>query len=113
MVRLPESANAWASDQFLAVLKHELEALPVDQLPLQDNLQTSSHLLDDKPSVLILGVDDDGEVIHARIGVFYNGIVAGCSCADDPTPVEPVNEYCELSLELDKQTGMASVSTAE
>lgn len=110
MVHLTESLNAWTSPQFKAVLKGELESLPVDQLPLQRGLKVSSHVLNEKPTVLILGIDDAGEMIRARIGVFYSGIIAGCSCADDPTPVEPVNEYCELSLELDKHTGYASMS---
>lgn len=69
----------------------------------------SSHALEEKPDILVLGVDDDGGVIHVRIGVFYSGVVAGCSCADDPTPVEPVNEYCEMSVALDKLSGVATV----
>ncbi len=104
MARLPESLNAWASPQFKAVLKQEVEALPVDQLPLQQALKVGNHVLDNKCSVLVLSVTDAGELIRARIGVLYNSIIAGCSCVDDPSPVEPVNEYCELYLELDKRS---------
>ncbi len=113
MIRLAESLNVWASPQFKAVLKREIEALPVDQLPLQQGLKVGSHVLDDKCSVLVLSVADAGELIRVRIGVLYNGIIAGCSCADDPTPVEPVNEYCELWLAFDKQTGVAIFTPAE
>jgi len=62
---------------------------------------------------MVLASEDVGHEIALRIGVFYRGIIAGCSCADDPTPVEPVNEYCELNLRLDKSTAMATVSPVE
>ncbi len=113
MIHLLESRNAWATPQFNAVLKRELEALPVDQLPLQRGLAHSSHVLDDPRSVLIISVADTAEVIRAKVGVFYRGIIAGCSCADDPTPVEAVNEYCEMWLELNKRTGEAAVSLVD
>jgi hypothetical protein len=51
--------------------------------------------------------------IRLRLGVFYAGIVAGCSCADDPTPVDTTTEYCELLLDLDPVTGQARVSRCD
>lgn len=113
MIHLFDSLNAWATPQFNAVLTRELEALPVDQLPLQRAMSHGSRVLDDQRSVLIISVTDTAEVIRAKVGVFYSGIIAGCSCADDPTPVEAVNEYCEMWLVLDKRTGEAAVSLVD
>lgn len=113
MIRLPESLNAWCTPEFNSILKREVEALPVDQLPLQQGLSFSSYVVDDKRSVRIISVADTAEVIRAKIGVFYYGMIAGCNCADDPTPVEALNEYCELCLVLDKRSGEAIVSLAE
>lgn len=113
MIRLPQSLNAWASPQFKEALKREIEAMSVDQLPLQQGLKMGSSVLAEKFSVLVLSVTDANEKISAKIGVLYKSIDAGCSCADDPTPVEAVNEYCELYLELDKQSGEAAFKPAD
>ncbi|MBI3772874.1 MAG: hypothetical protein HY272_09270 [Gammaproteobacteria bacterium] len=113
MIRLPESRNAWSTPEFNSVLTREVEALPVDQLPLQQGLSVSSYVVDDKPSVRIISVADTADVIRAKIGVFYRGMIAGCNCADDPTPMEALNEYCELWLVLNKRSGEAVVSLVD
>jgi len=33
-----------------------------------------------------------------NIGVFYHSLIAGCNCADDPTPVDKINEYLTLNI---------------
>lgn len=112
MIRLPESLRAWNTPTFDAVLKGELER-QARELPLQQALAATSVALDDAVSVMVLGAADEGGVIRARVGVFFSGVVAGCGCADDPTPVEPQNEYCELRLLIDKATGEAAASVAD
>lgn len=112
MIHLPNSVKAWSQPGFRETLKHEIEQLPSGQLPLQQCLSSSSHALDDAVSVMILGVSDDPGFIHARVGVFFSGIIAGCNCADDPTPVEAQNEYCELQLTIAKATAETSVTLA-
>ncbi|MEW5756247.1 MAG: hypothetical protein AB1810_08070 [Pseudomonadota bacterium] len=113
MIQLLESRKARATPEFATVLKRELEALALDQLPLQQALARGNQVLDDKCTVLILSVDEGPEVIRAKVGVFFSSIIAGCSCADDPTPVEAITEYCEMWVELDARTGMAIVGLAE
>jgi hypothetical protein len=113
MISLNEAAQAWGSGQFRPILKAELEALPVGQLPLQQGMRVASYALDERPVVMVLSCTDAGELVNILIGISYRGMIAGCSCADDPTPVEAVNEYCELCLVLHKQTGMATVSLVE
>lgn len=109
MIRLPESRDAWGTPEFNAVLKREVEALSIDQLQLQQGLVFTSYVVDEPCKVRVISADDSEGMIRAKIGVFYRGIIAGCSCADDPSPVEPMNEYCELLLELNKHTGETSI----
>ena len=61
----------------------------------------------------LLDAHADAAQIHAKVGIFFGGILAGCSCADDPTPVEPQTEYCELLLTLDRTSGKAAVELIE
>jgi len=110
MIRLPAALNAWNSPQFMAVLKREIEQLDGGLLPLQQGLTASSHALDDCFDALIISVADESGFICAKVGVFFSGIITGCSCADDPTPVEPQNEYCELIFAIDKATAETTVT---
>jgi hypothetical protein len=112
MLRLAASLAAWNSPSFAAVLKRELEQAGGAQLPLQRGLSATSVALDDAIEVMVLGVGETPARLEVRIGVFFAGIVAGCSCADDPTPVEPQNEYCELLLTIDKATAEAVATVA-
>ncbi len=107
MILLTESLNAWNSAEFRTVLKRELEQLDRDLLPLQEGLSLSSHVLDEPVTVIVMAATDTSDAIQARAGVFYSGIVAGCNCADDPTPVEAQNEYCEIAITIDKATAAA------
>jgi len=110
MIRLSRTLQAWGRPDFRAVLKAEIEQLEASQLPLQQGLSASSHVLDDKFSVMVIGVDDEDDVatIRVRVGIFFSGVIAGCSCADDPTPVEAQNEYCEMQLSIDRRTAEAT-----
>ncbi len=109
-MQLTSALNAWGSPQFADILKQELQAMPVEALPLQQGLERTSHVLDAPRSVMVIASNDSGDAICATVGVFYSGILAGCSCADDPTPVEPVPEYCEMRIEIDKATGEATAA---
>ncbi len=109
MIRLPDSLRAWRTPDFKAVLKQEIEQLGAARLPLQRGLTTSSHVLDEPLEAMIIGVTDEPGFIGVKVGIFFSGVIAGCNCADDPTPVEAQNEYCELCLTIDKSTATASV----
>lgn len=112
MILLPASAAAWEGPAFKATLKQELEALPPAQLPLQQLLSHTSHALDEPITVIVLDSQWAEGKIHAKVGVFCLGLVPGCSCADDPTPVEPQQEYGELWLAIDPVTGQTVPSVA-
>ncbi len=112
MIHLPRSLAAWPTSAFAAVLKDEIEHLDAALLPLQQGLTQSSHANTDSLSVAILGVVEQPHCLQVNAGLFYTGIIAGCSCADDPTPVDEINEYCEVRIDLDKRTGAATITLA-
>lgn len=110
-MHLPDSARAWGTADFPAVLKREL-AEHADELPLLQALSGTSAVADEPVTVVLLDAQADETSIHAKVGIFFAGILAGCSCADDPTPVEPQTEYCELRIAIERATGNASLSEA-
>ena len=110
MVQLTLALSAWGTPEFENVLKAEIEQLGVDQLPLQQGLSTSSYALDSSLKARIIKVSDDANCISAKVGLFYTGVIAGCNCADDPTPVEEQNEYCEVRLDINKSTAGMTVT---
>ncbi len=110
MIRFTKALHAWGTPGFHDILKEEIERLDAAQLPLQQGLTISSHALDNDLRALILGVSEEAGSIRAKAGIFYAGIIAGCSCADDPTPVDEQNEYCVVQLDINKQTAETTVT---
>ncbi|MDD2720735.1 MAG: hypothetical protein PHH47_05440 [Gallionella sp.] len=110
---LQRSLAAWGTSDFERILKQELESLDKDKLPLQQGLSNSNHVVDAPITAIILGVSEQDEVIRVRAGIFYLGMLGGCSCADDPTPVGELNEYCEIQLEVNRNTAETSVFLVE
>jgi len=110
MIQLRESLKAWKTPVFKNILKGELEAIDVAALPLQQGLAHSSYALEDKFQVMIISVSEDSEMIRAKTGIFYSGLIPGCSCADDPTPVTEYSEYCEVSFVINKITADTTVT---
>jgi hypothetical protein len=108
MIHLNKALSAWGQEDFPARLRAEIELLPHSSLPLQEGLSYSSYVSDEPFQVMILRVNEEGEQLVAVARLFYSGIIAGCSCADDPTPLDTQTESCLLELRLDKQD--ASVS---
>lgn len=113
MIRLPDTLNALGSPDFREVLKREIERLDPTALPLQQGLAHSSHVTERPVQALILGTRTDDERLHVKAGLFYSGIIAGCSCADDPTPIDEITEYCVIELEIDRRTADARVTLLE
>lgn len=110
MIRLNKALNAWETPDFEDVLKNEIAQMDASQLPLQQGLTTSSYALDNNIKAIIIAVSESTDFIHAKAGIFYSGIIAGCNCADDPTPVEAQSEYCEVRLDIDKTTAETKIT---
>jgi hypothetical protein len=109
MIQLTKALHTWGSHDFREVLKKEIEELNADQLPLQQGLSVGSYALGDKIEARVISAQEHDGCIRARVGIFYSGIIAGCSCADDPTPVEPQPEYCEVRIDIDRKTAEATI----
>jgi hypothetical protein len=109
MIRLDKALSAWGAPDFVAVLKQEIAQLGADHLPLQQGLSTGNYVTDAPISVMINSVAEMEDVIRIRAGIFYQGVLGGCSCADDPTPASESNEYCEVQLDIDKATAAIAV----
>lgn len=106
---LHETLSTWGQATFERTLKSELQQLDVNTLPLQRGLTQGSYASDDNLSVVILSVSEDSETIHAKAGIFYTGIIPGCQCADDPSPNNQVNEYCEVRVDIDKHSAACQI----
>ena len=108
-MQLSIALNAWSTPAFEKILKQEIQSLDGKLLPLQQGLSHSSYACEDNFSVVILGVSDGNTSICVKSGIFYTGLIPGCSCADDPAPNNEYAEYCEVEFEIDKTTAQTSV----
>lgn len=110
MMRFEQAMRAWGTPEFEAVLKQELAQLEAGQLPLQQGLSSGNYVSDAPVTLVINRVTEMEKVIRVNAGVFYQGIIGGCSCTDDPTPASEINEYCEVQLDIDRATAIAAVT---
>ncbi len=108
-LRFNKALDAWGTPDFGAVLKQEIAQADPALLPLQQGLSIGSHATDGPVGAMILKVDEDAGVIRVKAGIFFTSIIAGCSCADDPTPIGENNEYCEMQFDIDRVTGETKV----
>ena len=110
MFKLTDTLKAWGTPGFDRVFKKELQTLDTSTLPLQAGLSQSSHVSDTEISVVVLRLSETADLIRAKTGIFYAGIIAGSCCADDPTPVSENTEYCEMLFEINKNTAETAVT---
>lgn len=108
-IRLTRSLRTWGTPGFTHALKREVEQLEHDALPLQRGLAMGSHVLDNPVSAMVINASETDGIIRAKVGIFYSSILAGCACADDPTPVNENSEYCVVRFDIDTSTGAAQV----
>jgi len=113
MISFPNTLKAWQSNgfdtEFTQIFKLEIAQLDHKELPLQQGLSLSSYVSSEKISAIINRIEESPSNIIIKSGIFYSGIIAGCSCSDDPTPLDTQNEYCDLLINIDKHTAESSV----
>lgn len=109
MIKLSQSISAWNTPVFEETLKQEIVQLDVKQLPLQQALIHSNYTNGDNRKIIVMNVAEDADLIRVKTGIFYTGIVAGCNCADDPSPVDEINEYCEMEFTINRTTAETTV----
>ncbi|MEQ1915858.1 MAG: hypothetical protein ABL856_03950 [Gallionella sp.] len=113
MLRLTRTLNAKDSTDLAAIFKQELAQFGRDYLPLQQALRQGSSVLDTPLTVLMHDARTDAQQLRIRAGIFYQSVTAGCSCADDPTPLNEHTEYCEVQVLIDTRDARASVMLVE
>lgn len=111
-LHLGEALPFRGTPQFDEVIKRLLKQ-QVGSLPLQQALSVSSSVAATPITVTVLGIEDCSAVLRVRVGIFYEGLVGGCACAGDPVPETVNNEYCVLSLDIDRSTGATSCQLEE
>lgn len=109
-LKLTNSLQAWGTPEFNRVLKHEIEQLDASQLPLQQCLSVGSYALDNKLEAVILDATRTEDCIRVKAGIFYTSIIAGCSCADDPTPIDENTEYCVIQLDIHPDSAVTTLT---
>ena len=97
------------SPDFKQTIKDKISKLDKNLLPLQKALSLSSYVGSTPFSVVILNTKNDEDYLIIKAGIFYTGIIAGCSCSDDPSPTDEQNEYCELLFSVNKETEYTEV----
>lgn len=109
MLDLNDPLRAFGTPGFGALFKQAL-ARQAALLPLQAGLSAGNYVADGPVSVSINSVAALDDVIRVRAGVFYQSVMGGCSCAGDPTTSGETPEYCEVQLDIDRRTGMATAT---
>lgn len=110
MIQFKKILDAWATPALESIFKQEVAELDPGVLPLQHGLTISSQVSEWPVQAMILDLSEDARVVRIKAGIFYRGIVAGCSCADDPTPLAEHNEYCVVQFCIDKHSAEATVT---
>jgi hypothetical protein len=109
-INLSKSLRAWGSTGFDVVLAAEIAQLESAELPLQQGLSAGSHVVEDGRSAMVIARSATVDAISVKVGIFYASVLAGCSCADDPTPVPVLAEYCVVRIDIDRRTGDSNVT---
>lgn len=107
MTKLTDSLKSWGSADFKKTVKFEIEKLGNDVLPLNQATCQGGIADDSDISALINSTTEDETHLLINIGVFFNEIIAGCNCSDDPAME---NTYCELLLTINKENAEACFS---
>lgn len=110
MIKLSESVKAWGSPVFKEIFRNEISQLDGSLLPLQQGMSRGSYANVDNFKVVLLDFDEKKESFSAKVGIIFTSVIAGCACSDDPTPESDLSEYCELRLEVNKQTAETTIS---
>ena len=91
-------------------MKVEVDQLDAQLLPLQAGLSQGSYVSERKFTSMILSNTETPGAIVVSVGAFYTSIIAGCNCADDPSPVDEQTEYCEMQFDINKLTSKAVIT---
>lgn len=109
---LPKTLAAWPDGELVTILNEELAAADPAWLAPERLLARGSHVVS-RPRFIILGSQADDKRVTLHLGVFFQSVIAGCACADDPTPEDRIEEYGELRLTLDRHDAHAEIEPVD
>jgi len=109
MLQLTKSLQAWNSAEFKSTFIRQLSQLSLDELPLQQALLLGSYATKDNLKIIVNSMTEQQDSLLITTGIFYSSIIAGCNCSDDPTPVDPNSEYCEMLFTINKLTAETDI----
>ena len=110
MIQFPRSLAAWKTPEFETTLRAEIACLKKDVLPLQQGLSQGSYSSNHDLGVMVISSKEYTAFIRIKTGIFYTSIVAGCSCADDPAPLDKNTEYCVVQFDINKSTAAVDIA---
>ena len=113
MTTFTKSLHSWKTPEFKQTLRQEILQLDASDLPLQQALSQSSYVSESKFSVNIQTSEENDKSVVTKVGIFFTGIIAGSCCSDDPTPVDELQEYCEVQFKIDKETAEVTITLLE
>lgn len=83
-----------------------LQRLPPDTLPLHKACTQGGVVDDGDLGISLLNWAVSGSQVTARVGVFFDEIVGGCSCHDDPVAT---TRYAILGVSIARGDGSAEI----
>ncbi len=87
--------------QLPAVLQMLRDQLPLQPMCNQGGFADAEHL-----TLSVLSVEHQGDSSRARVSVFFEEVVGGCNCHDDP---HRANVHGLLQVSVDRSRGSAVV----
>jgi len=101
MIKFEKSLNAFSKPNFNTVLKQQLLDLNIDYMPLY-KLTTQGGKIDNKNiNFSIYSSKELERCIQIKIAVFFDELVAGCSCGD---PIIKIANNSEMFLQINNLT---------
>ncbi len=97
---LRQALTAWPGSEARRYFELQIQRLDPAQLPLQQGLTQGSHVADEGFAAMVIAVAATDDLITVKAGIGYRSLIAGCNCADDPTPQDTLAEYCVIRLLL-------------
>lgn len=100
--RLPEALAAWGTADFITSLKREVGVHSAVRTALARRMNGFG-TIDEPITVMVLGADDHGEIIEARITLLYTITETVYRCPDCSAE-DVVHGACEVTVQIDKKT---------
>lgn len=104
--RFPKALAAWGTADFIAMLKREVEVHSTVRAALARSMNGFG-AIDEPITVMVLGADEQCEIVEARVTIFYTVTETVYSCPDCSAE-DVVHRACEMTVLIDKRTAVTT-----